>query len=596
MKKFRDFKLSKKLISGFVIVALIAVLIGGVGLFNIFRLQAVDNLLFEQNVGGIGYTGDTYGNFQGLRYALEKFKSATAAEKADVQKESDAYTMKIEELMTGYAELADKSNADIKAQFDENYANWNAWKDTIYKAYTAQSEGKAAEATEYFAKADEITKTLTDGISNLLMLNYLDAQARSDSNNAVALSAMIAVIIISIVGVILSIVLGLGLSRVISKPINKMVEAADQIALGDVEATLDIDSKDETGQLAASLTNMIENIRKQARTINQVEQGDLTIDVDIRSDKDVLGKSLSGLVSNMGGVVSGIISAADQVASGAQLVSNSSMALSQGATEQASSIEELTASLEEISSQTTLNAQNAEKASMMATNAKTEAEQGNAQMNALLKAMDAINASSSNINKVIKVIDDIAFQTNILALNAAVEAARAGQHGKGFAVVAEEVRTLAGKSANAVKDTTEMIDGSIRNVESGIKIANETAEALKRIVTEVSKATELVGSIAIASKEQALGIEQLNQGIIQVSQVVQSNAATSEESAAASEELSSQADQLKEVVGAFKVKNNSMNQSSKLSAASVKTQTQARALPAGKPRTKIELEGDFGKY
>jgi methyl-accepting chemotaxis protein len=402
---------------------------------------------------------------------------------------------------------------------------------------------------------------------------------------------MITVIIICAVGVILSVVLGLALARMISKPINKMVAAADLIALGDVDVTLDIDTKDETGKLAASLTNMIENIRKQARTINQVEQGDLTIDVDIRSEKDVLGKSLSGLVTNLSDLTSGIMSAADQVASGAQLVSNSSMTLSQGATEQASSIEELTASLEEISSQTSLNAKNAEKASHMATNAKTEAEQGNDRMNALLKAMDAINASSSNINKVIKVIDDIAFQTNILALNAAVEAARAGQHGKGFAVVAEEVRTLAGKSANAVKDTTEMIDGSIRNVQSGIKIANETAEALKRIVTEVSNATELVGAIAIASKEQALGIEQLNQGIVQVSQVVQNNAATAEESAAASEELSGQANQLKGSVSFFKVRNTKAYEPVRLSAASVRSPAQAKAQLA-----KIELEGNFGKY
>ncbi len=601
MKMLSNLRISKKLIVGFVTVALIAVIIGGVGLFGILKLEAVDNLLFEQNLGGMGYTGDLYGNFQGLRYALKKFEIATDEQKAAVQKETDDYTIKIDELMTAYATLASSSNAEIKAQFEENDANWNAWKDTVKKAYTAQAEGKAAEAMEYFAKFDEITATLKDGISNLLMLNYMDAQARSNSNKAVAQSAIITVLIICVIGVIISVILGLALSRNIGKPVAAVAYVTNVLAVGDADmergfAKRDdtwIERKDEIGELARALTKLFTATAQQAQVMSQVEQGDLTVDVEVRSENDVLGKGLSGLVSNMSDVVSGIISAADQVASGAQLVSNSSMALSQGATEQASSVEELTASLEEISAQTSANAQNAEKASQMATSAKNEAEQGDTQMNALLKAMDAINASSSNINKIIKVIDDIAFQTNILALNAAVEAARAGQHGKGFAVVAEEVRTLAGKSANAVKDTTEMIDGSIRNVESGIKIANDTAQALKRIVTEVTNATELVGSIAIASKEQALGIEQLNQGIIQVSQVVQNNAATSEESAAASEELSSQADQLKEVVSVFKVKNIKTSAPSKLTATSA-ARIPERTLPAGKP--KISLEGDFGKY
>lgn len=232
----------------------------------------------------------------------------------------------------------------------------------------------------------------------------------------------------------------------------------------------------------------------------------------------------------------------------------SAQVLSQGSTEQASAIEEITSSMTQVAVQTKENAINANQANELAKKAKEAAISGNDQMKEMLKAMQEINGSSANISKIIKVIDEIAFQTNILALNAAVEAARAGQHGKGFAVVAEEVRNLAARSANAAKEMIDMIEGSIKKVESGTKIASETAKALNTIVEDVAKAVELVGSIAVASNEQASGISQVNTAIEQVAQVVQTNSATAEESAAASEELSGQAQIMQEVVERFKLK------------------------------------------
>lgn len=305
--------------------------------------------------------------------------------------------------------------------------------------------------------------------------------------------------------------------------------------------------------IAASITRPINRLVVE---VGKMAEGDLTSDINIRSKDEigVLARGLKTAIQNTHEVLMNINASSEQVAAGSKQVSDSSMALSQGAAEQASSVEQLTASLQQISSQTDVNAQNANNANVLAETAKTNAMQGNTKMQEMLKAMEEINESSANISKIIKVIDDIAFQTNILALNAAVEAARAGQHGKGFAVVAEEVRNLAARSASAAKETTDMIESSIKKSDGGTQIANETADSLNSIVKDVAEAATLVGDIALASNEQANAIGQINQGIMQVSQIVQSNSATAEEGAAASEELSSQADLLQEMVDKFKLK------------------------------------------
>jgi methyl-accepting chemotaxis protein len=423
--------------------------------------------------------------------------------------------------------------------------------DEAFEAALAGDSDKISQlTTDVFAPAGEI---VNNNLNNLMDYAAVTAGDRAAQNEKQASGSTLMLIIIAVVGIALSVVLGIYISRLISKPIRQMAEAADKLALGDVDIEMKVDTRDEVGQLMASLSKVVEGRKEQVRSTKQLADGDLTVDFRIESEKDVLGKSLSGLVSRLSEIMSSIITAADQVAAGAALVSDSSVNLSQGATEQAGSVEELNAALEQVGAQTSQNASSAQTANTLTVEVKKDALEGNAQMAEMLKAMEEISVSSENIGKIIKVIDDIAFQTNILALNAAVEAARAGQQGKGFAVVAEEVRNLAGRSAQAAKETTELIEGSIQKVEAGTKIAHQTAAALEKIVDEVAKAAELIEEIADASTQQAASIQEIGGGVAQVSLVVQNNAATAEESASTSEELSAQAALLKETVSIFKL-------------------------------------------
>lgn len=304
-----------------------------------------------------------------------------------------------------------------------------------------------------------------------------------------------------------------------------------------------------------AIDGIMEPVNEALDCLDEMAKGNLTVSVegDYKGDHAKMKDAMNSTLAALNGILGNVSIAVEQVASGSQQVADSSQSLSQGATEQASSLEEITSSMQEMASQTRQNAENATQANQLATDVRKHADTGNSQMQQMLGAMNEINESSDNISKIIKVIDEIAFQTNLLALNAAVEAARAGVHGKGFAVVAEEVRNLAQRSAKAAKETTELIEGSVKKAENGTEIANETAKALEEIVTGVTKVTDLIGEIASASNEQAQGIDQVNQGLGQIDQVTQANTASAEESASAAEELSSQAAQLKQMLNKFQL-------------------------------------------
>ncbi len=337
-------------------------------------------------------------------------------------------------------------------------------------------------------------------------------------------------------------------------PLSEIQERLGEIALGDVEAFVTGDYKGDHAILKNSLNNTLESLRELAKASSQIAEGDLTVEVTPKSGVDAMGKAISQIVQNMNSLLGKVNRAVNQISDGSEQIASSSQSLAQGSTEQASSLEEVSASMTELASQTVANAENANQANSLADAGRSNAQTGDEQMKEMITAMSTIEESSQNISKIIKVIDEIAFQTNLLALNAAVEAARAGVHGKGFAVVANEVRSLAGRSAQAAKETTEMIEDSAKKVRQGIQIADKTAEALTEIVSNVGKVSDLVAEIAAASKEQAEGINQINTGLNQIEQVTQQNTANSEESAAAAEELAQQSGQLQELVSQFKLK------------------------------------------
>ena len=391
-------------------------------------------------------------------------------------------------------------------KFVQTLTNWSGM-----EPVQAAASGKA-QVCQY-VNGDNVDSMAASAPVGNLGWGIVVENSRSDVMSVIY-NAITEIAIIMIVLLALVVVFARILANSFAAPMKELAEKSELMANGDLTVRLNVESNDEIGQAANAFNKMS---------------------------------------CQMNEVMSKISIASQQVASGSKNIADAGNMLAKGASSQASSVEELSASISEINEQTKNNAGNAEEANNLASETHTKANIGNQRMEEMLQAMVDINESSNNIAKIIKVIDEIAFQTNILALNAAVEAARAGQHGKGFAVVAEEVRNLAARSAEAAKSTTEIIQHSIDKVNAGTELAKATAQALRSIKESIDQVTGLVADIAQASQKQSSALQMLNQGVLQVSNVVQTNSSTAEESASASVELNAQAELLQEAVSKFKI-------------------------------------------
>ncbi|CEN91221.1 methyl-accepting chemotaxis sensory transducer [[Clostridium] sordellii] len=491
--------------------------------------REISNAILRENPGK--YKAGIESDFNSIYEKVEKISKSFGGDKNLVDSIKSTTQNLQNQYNNVFAVLESGDYKKAKEITDDNTEYRNAYEQSVEAAVTFNKEA--------------------DKRGNLFNDEIQDASSR----------AIFASTAISIVSIGIGAVICIFMTKSLKKPIEDIEKAANKMAEGDFDIEIDYESKDELGSLSNSMKQMSNTtkdvINDTVRVLGEVALGNFNVEPEakyIGVFKDI-EKSVVRITNDLSETMSQINLAAEEVGAASDQVAGGSQMLSQGATEQASAIQELSATLTEISEKIQDTAQNAKKANSLTLSSGRDVKEGNEQMKQMVKAMEEISFTSSEIGRIIKTIDDIAFQTNILALNAAVEAARAGEAGKGFAVVADEVRNLAAKSAEAAKNTATLIENSIDAVGKGTEIVDNTAQSLQKIINTTNKTISVVDEIAKASDEEANAINQVTLGVEQISEVVQTNSATSEESAAASEELSGQAQMLKSLIENFKLKN-----------------------------------------
>ena len=553
----KNMKVRAKMLTGFIIVTIIGMIIGIVGITSILMIKSISDNIRTLQVTSAGASnvlnahyiwrhGLTTAVYSGSEFTGSLDPGACALGKWLESDEAKSITdPKVLELL----QSVDAPHRYIHTEAGVAIEHLKAGESDLAEEILVNS---------ILPRTQEVITLLTDIQTQFSDLIEEENLAASSRENVL----IVVIIALIVVAAVISMFLALYISGLISRliiPMSGFFKKAG--STGDIEVSPEdqqvigkyIRNKDELGALTVGAVSFIEHLTNISGALEAVASGDLTVEINPLSNKDVLGLSLEKMTIGLNEMFGEVNEASSQVSVGSKQVADGAQALAQGSTEQAAAIEELSSSMSEISDKTKTTAGMADKAATLTEAIKGNAEKGTRQMDEMMAAVNEINNASQSISKVIKTIDDIAFQTNILALNAAVEAARAGQHGKGFAVVAEEVRNLAAKSAEAAKETGGMIENSMEKANIGVRIAGETAGSFSEIVSGINESDLIVREIAKSSEDQSVSIDRINIGIDQVAQVVSQNSATAQESAAASEEMSGQSALLQDLISQFKI-------------------------------------------